>query len=51
MDNGSDAKAYKKNNEDDRAKLLLKTMLKLPLKNEDDPSIISEGTALLKKWN
>ena len=45
------AKAYKKNNEDDRAKLLLKTMLKLPLKNEDDPSIISEGTALLKKWN
>jgi tetratricopeptide (TPR) repeat protein len=45
------AKAYKKNSEDAKAKLLLKNMLLLPLKTEDDPSIISEGTALLKKWN
>ncbi len=45
------AKAYKKNSEDGKAELLLKTMLKLPLKNEDDPRIIAEGTALLKKWN
>ena len=45
------AKAYKKNSEDSKAELLLKTMLRLPLKNEDDPRIIAEGTALLKKWN
>ena len=45
------AKAYKKNSEDEKAKLLLRNMLLLPLKTEDDPSIISEGTTLLKKWN
>ncbi|MEP6596569.1 MAG: hypothetical protein ABJA71_11520 [Ginsengibacter sp.] len=45
------AKAYKKNSEDGKAELLLKTMLALPLKTEDDPTIIAEGTALLKKWN
>ena len=45
------AKAYKKNSEDRKAKLLLKTMLTLPLITEDDPSIKTEGTALLKKWS
>ncbi len=45
------AKAYKKNSEDHKAKLLLKTMLTLPLKTEDDPSIKTEGTVLLKKWS
>ncbi len=45
------AKAYKKNSEDHKAKLLLRTMLSLPLKTEDDPSIKTEGTELLKKWS
>ena len=45
------AKAYKKNSEDHKAKLLLKTMLTLPLKTEDDPSIKAEGIVLLKKWS
>ena len=45
------AKAYIKNSEHNKAKLLLKTMLTLPLKTEDDPSIKAEGTVLLKKWS
>ncbi len=45
------AKAYKKNSEGHKARLLLKTMLTLPLKTEDDPSIKTEGTVLLKKWS
>ncbi len=45
------AKAYKKNSQDHKAKLLLKTMLTLPLITEDDPSIKTEGAVLLKKWS
>ncbi len=44
------AKAYRRNDEDQKAVALLKTMQSLPGLTEDDPRIKQEAAVLLKKW-
>jgi tetratricopeptide (TPR) repeat protein len=44
------AKAYKKNNEKQKGVLLLRTLLTLPSKIEDDARIKNETASLLKNW-
>jgi tetratricopeptide (TPR) repeat protein len=44
------AKAYKKNNEQQKAIMLLKAMMPLPAQTEDDPRIKKEAAVLLKNW-
>ncbi len=45
------AKAYRRNDQIVKAKALLNEMLLLPNHTEDDPSIKSTATQLLKDWN
>lgn len=44
------AKAYKDNNNKDKAIAALQTMLNLPNQTEDDPAIKANGRKLLKDW-
>ena len=44
------AKAYKQNNNKDKAIATINYMLKLPVFTEDDPAIKEKGKALLKDW-
>lgn len=44
------AKAYKKNNQKDKAIEILKKMMNLPDKTEDDPKIKQDGRKLVKEW-
>ncbi len=45
------AKAYKKKDEEPKAKQNLASMISLPEQTQDDAKIKSEGRELLKKWN
>ncbi|MEO7960667.1 MAG: hypothetical protein ABIR19_03915 [Ginsengibacter sp.] len=45
------AKAYKKKDEEDKAKENLSVMVALPDQTQDDARLKSEGRSLLKKWN
>ena len=44
------AKAYKRNDENDKAVALLKALLPLPSQTEDDPRIKQEAATLIKNW-
>lgn len=44
------AKAYKRNNEKQKGIALLKALLSLPSKIEDDPQIKKEAATLIKNW-
>ena len=44
------ANAYHRNNEDEKAITILKTLLTLPSKTEDDPRIKVNASDLIKKW-
>ncbi|MGC4103507.1 hypothetical protein [Ferruginibacter sp.] len=44
------AKAYHRNNQDDKAIALLNEMMKLPNHTEDDPTIKETGKKLLAAW-
>ena len=44
------AKAYKQNNNTDKAIAYLRYMLTLPLQTEDDPAIKERGKVLIKAW-
>ncbi len=44
------AKAYKRNKQKDKAIALLKTLLNLPNKTEDDETVKKESRGLLKEW-
>jgi tetratricopeptide (TPR) repeat protein len=44
------AKAYNRNNQKDKAKALLATMMQLPNHTEDDPDIKETGKKLLETW-
>ena len=45
------AKAYKKNDNIEKAKFNLKKIATIPNYNEDDKRIKNEALVLLKKWN
>ena len=45
------AKAYHRNEEDDKAKATINAMLQLPNYTEDDPAIKETGRKLLKDWD
>lgn len=44
------AKCYHRNDEDEKAVQMLKTLLTLPNTMIDDPIVKQEATGLLKKW-
>jgi hypothetical protein len=44
------AKAYHRNNQDDKAIALLNEMLLLPNHTEDDPAIKEKGKKLINDW-
>lgn len=44
------ARAYHKDDEDEKALPLLKKLLTLPIQTEDDPRIKNEATGLIKSW-
>lgn len=45
------AKAYKKNDEDEKAMELLRMIQTMPVHTEDDPRIRDEAAALIRKWD
>jgi hypothetical protein len=44
------AKAYKKNDQEDKALEMLRIIQGLPIHTEDDPRIRKEAADLIRKW-